>query len=500
MKLSTGILLASGATAFDAHIENFQVVKTRTSRLYVQWDVVGDDKDQVTDYDVLVYDQSLSKSFEKIRMHEPAHGYREIHGLKPAQKYFIIVKPLRAEDNTEWTGQDATFEAYTSAKPITMGYITNRNQHGAMIEWSPVEGADQYRITNTVTGEIAHTTATSHWATMESGATNLFEITSVTCGDDCANPPNDAAGKPYELSVTSVPPAPLNLRLLDIDVANIETADATVQWDNPEFGSWDSVKIEYSPNNPPAKTATPTYNASGDLATQMVVEGLYQNTIYTFTARFVSNGIEGPAETYSYPINDYSYPGKPNGVTPKTQTCRVPTYLRAENLRVRREVFSENGAFMEVSWDHPQSKRPEQGYKLVFAPFKDVVDQKPWSVNVSSDTDKFVVDGHQYDPYDDYTVSVVALHDEYTGAADPDFIASHFTGTVTKLQHQGTFVAPDACCGPTRHNSKDSSCCGGNLANDDELCCGDYPYQPTQFQCCPNASGGSYVVSIFDQC
>ena len=30
---------------------------------------------------------------------------------------------------------------------------------------------------------------------------------------------------------------------------------------------------------------------------------------------------------------------------------------------VRREVFSENGASMEVSWDHPQSKRPEQGYK-----------------------------------------------------------------------------------------------------------------------------------------
>merc|ERR1712193_87223 len=82
MKLSAGILLASGATAFDAHIENFEIVKTRTSRLYVQWDVVGADKDQVTDYDVLVYDQSLSRTFEKIRMHEPAHGYREIHGLK----------------------------------------------------------------------------------------------------------------------------------------------------------------------------------------------------------------------------------------------------------------------------------------------------------------------------------------------------------------------------------------------------------------------------------
>ena len=39
---------------------------------------------------------------------------------------------------------------------------------------------------------------------------------------------------------------------------------------------------------------------------------------------------------------------------------------------------------MEITWDHPASKQPENGYKLVFAPFKDIVDQKPWSVNVLS--------------------------------------------------------------------------------------------------------------------
>lgn len=40
---------------------------------------------------------------------------------------------------------------------------------------------------------------------------------------------------------------------------------------------------------------------------------------------------------------------------------------------------------MEVTWDHPATKQPENGYKLVFAPFKDIVDQKPWSVNVAGD-------------------------------------------------------------------------------------------------------------------
>ena len=57
----------------------------------------------------------------------------------------------------------------------------------------------------------------------------------------------------------------------------------------------------------------------------------------------------------------------------------------AENLRVRRDPLGENGPTMEVTWDHPATKQPENGYKLVFAPFKDIVDQKPWSVNVAGD-------------------------------------------------------------------------------------------------------------------
>ena len=41
---------------------------------------------------------------------------------------------------------------------------------------------------------------------------------------------------------------------------------------------------------------------------------------------------------------------------------------------------------MEVSWEHPKAQRPENGYRLVFAPFADVIDQKPWIEVVDGDT------------------------------------------------------------------------------------------------------------------
>ena len=63
--------------------------------------------------------------------------------------------------------------------------------------------------------------------------------------------------------------------------------------------------------------------------------------------------------------------------------------------------------------------------------------------------------GPKYDPYEEYTVSLVALHDEqFDNPHSPDFIASHFTGTYMKNQAQVEYVAPDACCGSERHNSK----------------------------------------------
>ena len=56
--------------------------------------------------------------------------------------------------------------------------------------------------------------------------------------------------------------------------------------------------------------------------------------------------------------------------------------MRPEDLRVRRDVFENE---MSVSWDHPRAKKPENGYRLVFAPYSHISTQKPWYETIDKD-------------------------------------------------------------------------------------------------------------------
>jgi len=93
MKLFAPTVLFAAGQAADVQIENFVITKTRTSRLYVDWDLVGDDAATVDNYEVIVYDDNM-RMYEKIRMSEPSASQREIHGLKPANKYFIQISAV----------------------------------------------------------------------------------------------------------------------------------------------------------------------------------------------------------------------------------------------------------------------------------------------------------------------------------------------------------------------------------------------------------------------
>jgi hypothetical protein len=482
-------------------MENFRITKTRGARLSMAWDAIGDNANAITDWDVVLRDEngkiagSVAAKVGNVKI-SPEDTLREIRGLKPATKYSISIRGKGDGFETE----EETFYAYTSPRGVEFGYVSNRTQSGVMLQWDASENADMYRIHAVQTGQNYYAMSDKHWVEMDAGTTMDFMIYAVACGLDCVDPPNDAEGRPLELNnVTSIPPSPMNLAVSDLDIPNLDNADARLSWENPSNGYWDSVKVEYSPNDPPAETPTPSYTNNAFYETSSMVKGLYQGTVYTFTVRYVSNNVEGPAETFSYAINDYSE-NTDKGVKPSGQTCRVPTYLRAENLRVRREIFGNNGnPTMEVTWDHPKAKKPENGYQLVFAPFVPIDEGKPWMIDVDGDTKSYTVDTHQYDPYDEYTVSVIAKHNEYMPGADfatPDFVASHFTGTVTKQQRNTMFVQPDSCCGNVRHNKMDKSCCGGNLITEDELCCKSTPYSVTEFKCC---SGGR-TVPLYQNC
>jgi hypothetical protein len=485
MKLGFYSLLA-GTLALDVIPYNFKVWKTRTSKLFVKWDSVGEGTP--SDWNVVVKDPNGRVVGVVSDGRDPTNTAREIQRLKPITQYTITV---RATNGVE-EGPEATFAAFTSPRPIANPRVSLVFQEGVNLEWDAPsgDGADQYRVLNVEDPTEEYFAQSNQlYVQMMPGERKHFQVQSVACGD-CINPPNDAWGKPIDLVAVSIPPAPLNVEMTDIEMSNFDYADATITWQNPEVGKWDHVKIEYSPNMPPAKTDTPYYFNSA-WSSSFKIEGLYQNTVYTITARFVSNNIEGPAETYTWAIPDASTKKQP-----KTQNCQVPTYLRPEGLIVKRDVFDHS---MNVMWDHPRAKKPENGYRLVFAPFSSISQQKPWFENLDKDATDFRLAGPKYDPYEEYTVSLVALHDEhFDNPHSPDFIASHFTGTYMKNQAHGEYVAPDACCGSERHNSKTSSCCGGSLIHDGEgyLCCRDMPYSASEFKCCSNGR----LVSSYDDC
>ena len=98
-------------------------------------------------------------------------------------------------------------------------------------------------ITPYFIGEVVYAFGNSHYANMISGATENFEIYSVACGMDCMNPPNAAEGKPLVMQATSVPPSPLNVRLSDLEVNDVDYANAEITWTAPLMGAWDSVKV-----------------------------------------------------------------------------------------------------------------------------------------------------------------------------------------------------------------------------------------------------------------
>lgn len=473
MKLLPFYSLLTGTLALDVVPYNFRVWKTRTSKLFVKWESIG--SGTPTDWNVVVKDENGRVVGTVTDGRDPTNTAREIQRLRPKARYSITV---RATDGSE-EGPEGTYEAYTSPRPVGNPRVTVAFQEGVNLEWDvPSTGSDLYRVVNVDNAQEEYfASANQLYVQMMPGERKHFTVQSVAC-DDCSNPPNDAWGKPIDVVAVSVPPTPLSVEMTDIEMTNFEYADATITWQNPEVGKWDHVKVEYSPNMPPARTETPSYINSA-WSNSYKIEGLYQNTVYTITARFVSNNIEGPAETYTWAIPDAS-----TKKTPKSQNCQVPTYLRPEGLIVKRDVFDHS---MNVMWDRPRAKKPENGYRLVFAPFSSISEQKPWFENLDKDSGSFRLAGPKYDPYEEYTVSLIALHDEqFDNPHSPDFIASHFTGTYMKNQAQVEYVAPDACCGSERHNSKTSSCCGGSLIEDGSgfLCCKDMPYSVSSNKCC----------------
>lgn len=489
MKLVAGLSFLAGAqAAIDAQATDVNVYKTRGTRLFFNWEVSG--SDNVDTWDVIVTDDEGAQA-GSVKFDKKNDNSINIDRLKSHRKYDVTLIPRSGSD----VGTPTTFSAWTSPQPVQNVITVARYATTVWIEWQPAdtrkgEIPDQYVVTNADDdSERYFTSDTNLQIVLGKGVSRKYIIQAAAC-DDCENAFNDAWSKPLEFDVTSLPPKPTGLNIVEENIRDWERADVLLAWDSPNF-EYDSVKVEYSPNTPQGFTRSPSF-FPGPWNTQTTIEGLYQNVVYTVSARFVLNDVEGPSESISVAIADA------DSKFPKQQNCQVPTYLRPENLRVKRDIFGSTS--MTVSWDHPRAKKPENGYRLVFAPFTPISSQKPWFQDIDGNTNEFEVSGPSYDPYDEYTVSVIALHDEQLSAPQsPDFISSTFTGTKLQNERNTEFIAPDACCGNHKYNSKMQECCGGNLFDSDNInmaCCGSSTYSPATEKCCP----GGVLVASSGQC
>ena len=81
---------------------------------------------------------------------------------------------------------------------------------------------------------------------------------------------------------------------------------------------------------------------------------------------------------------------------------------------MRRDVFENE---MNVSWEHPRAKKPENGYRLVFAPYSHISTQKPWYENIDKD---------------DTSVSFQTLFGIFNSIFNPKFYRQEISGQINK--------------------------------------------------------------------
>merc|ERR1739848_86522 len=153
-------------------------------------------------------------------------------------------------------------------------------------------------------------------------------------------------------------------------------------------------------------------------------------------------------------------------VYPTELTCKVPLKLNPENLKLNTQVMGDPS--LTVSWDHPVKKKPENGYKVVVVPFADSMTALPKLHYVGKDETSLILQGADFDPFLEYSVSVVALHNEalhHDNPNGPEFTVRAFTGQYIKSggELREAFVSPDSCCKNQLYNSADKLCCGGTL-------------------------------------
>merc|ERR1711981_1271400 len=369
-------------------------------------------------------------------------------GLKSAQVYWVTVKGIR-KDNSQET-RAVTIKVFTSPAAPENVRMVDFNDETTVLQW---DNPNEHRDTCYAVARLARAPKQIRVQKV-SQTENSITISKMPQGTSydimIFYTYNKRRSDTYSYRVTRKPSMVGDVNVDKIELVDDGLANAYLSWAWPEGSWWGSVKIEYSPPTPTANNPSPYYITNRRIPVRLgkmahrrrrlpsnstSIEGLKQGIVYTFSVTLTKGPLEGESfiVTQGMPETDEFR----NVIEPTQLTCRVPLDLNPLDLHVRKSLIGEPS--LTINWNHPKHKNPEEGYKVVLVPFAESANHLPkvYMVPAGAKENELVVAGADFDPFIEYSVSVVAKHNpesyDHENPNGPEFTARVFTGTYVKI-------------------------------------------------------------------
>lgn len=311
-----------------------------------------------------------------------------------------------------------------------------------------------------------------------------------------------------------------------------EKADIKITWEWPKNNEfWGAIKVTHSPpTGDETTTANPSWITDKRIPTRADLDDRYYPTA-DFSIDNLKQGVvysicvvltKGPLESLPVCFTQDIPKVKASALRTGNQedalesvshlTCRVPLHLNPRSLKAIKNIFEADSS-MTIEWRHPEKKLPENGYKVVLSPNTEssiavpkIYRLVPGSYNEDPSAKvNLIVSGADFDPFIEYSISVVALHIEsltHNNPNGPEFVARIYTGDMERDASDASKpeqVIPDSCCGNIMFSSETSKrCCCEKLYEPEngEECCGSVVYNKNLYMCCdPGIDGGEPKVN-----
>ena len=245
-----------------------------------------------------------------------------------------------------------------------------------------------------------------------------------------------------------------------ITMLDEERADLDIAWTWPADGNyWGLVKIVFSP--PPIDDlGTPSpyfidrrlaYGHSGAYPNNTFnIEKIHQGNIYTICISLVKGSIESEPLCFEQSVPKIN-PNTLRAMTvsedsliePTHRTCHIPLGLAPKRPHFELKIADMEPS-MNVTWERPELKSPENGYEIILAPEVDDAVEIPTIIHLLPGEDYNETDSHityqltadKFNPYNNYHISIIAEQEERKNNTKPngvDFVARIYRMVFLKI-------------------------------------------------------------------